>query len=103
MELSNAGMEKLVYEVTEIRKMLRIIAAEKLEEIRTKNEQEILTTDSRRKIYELFDGNRTYKEIAELASVTGEAVRQLAVAAANKGLVVLAKKGGAVCPERMTL
>lgn len=95
--------ERIVTELSEIRKLLRILAADKLYEARMKNEQALLTTEPRKRIYELFDGTRNYKEIADQVGVTSEAVRQLAVAAAAKGLVSLPKKGNNVCPERVEL
>ena len=60
-----------------------------------------LTTDQRRQMYELFDGENSYKAIADLVKFSSESVRKFAVQLEQAGLVELVLSGKTKNPKRV--
>lgn len=58
-----------------------------------------LTTDNRKKMYPLFDGEHSFDEIGEAVKTSRETVRQFAEALEQEGLVEYVKDGRANKPK----
>ena len=66
--------------------------------------EEFLTTDTRKQIYALFDGNKSIGEIAKKLGVTHESVRLLVDDLEKVGAVeIIKKKGKTKYPLKMQL
>ena len=77
-----------------IRKILFIQnIAHRREIIKVLNE-EFLTTDTRKKIYNMFNGNNSIGDIAKKIGVTHESVRLLVDDLENIGAIEILKKSG---------
>ncbi len=85
----------------EIRDGVRLIAAAMAEPLRKRLHAEFLTSSQRVKMYQEFNGARSYDEIAKRVGTSSEAVRQLAVTLDEAGLVVLSKNGSKTCPRKI--
>ena len=66
---------------------MTILAQDKLQSFNEEIERNFLTTDQRKTMYSMFDGCNAYKEIAQTAKVSTEAVRKFAVQLEQAGLV----------------
>lgn len=90
--------EQLLTEINDkleaIRKLLLIQNFAYRREITKILNEEFLTTDKRRKIYDLFDGNKSIGEIAKKLSVTNECVRLLVDDLEKVGAIEIIKKKG---------
>lgn len=79
--------EKILDELTQIRKLLTIISQDKLSNFNEQIKSKYLTTPQRLQMYELFDGTNSLKEIADDVKVSTEAVRQFSVSLERAGLI----------------
>jgi len=93
--------QQILSELTQIRKMLTILSQDKLESFYESINKRFLTTDQRRQMYELFDGENSYKAIADIVKLTSEAVRKFAVQLEQAGLVELVSAGKTKNPKRV--
>lgn len=79
--------EALLNEVKEIKRFISIIAQDKIIEFRKTIENNYLTTEQRKKMYEKFDGTKSYKDIADELKISSEAVRIFAATLDNDGII----------------
>lgn len=79
--------EKILNELVAIRKLLTILSQDKITAFNESIKSKYLTTDQRQKMYDLFDGTKSLKEIAEEVNVSSEAVRLFAVSLEKDGLI----------------
>lgn len=92
---------KLLEELIQIKKYLAVIAQDKIAEFNDKISKMYLTTEARKKMYDLFDGVHTYKDISEIAGVSAEAVRQFAVSLEKAGIIGYVLDGKNRQPKRI--
>lgn len=85
--MDNFDQKAILNELIQIRKLLTILSQDKLQSFNDEIERKYLTTDQRKTMYSMFDGSNSYKEIAQIAKVSAEAVRQFAVQLEQAGLV----------------
>lgn len=93
--------QQILDELTQIRKMLTIISQDKLDSFNESIDKRFLTTDQRRQMYELFDGENSYKVIADAVKFSSEGVRKFAVQLEQAGLVELVPAGKTKNPKRV--
>lgn len=94
--------EKILNELIEIRKLLTIFAHDKLNEFNEKIRIKYLTTSERQQMYDLFDGEKTLKDIASEINISAEAVRKFAVALEKDGLITYIRPDAkSKCPKRL--
>lgn len=79
--------QQILEELKAIRRLLTIFSQDKLEEFNENIKTKYLTTPQRQKMYELFDGTKSLKEISTVVNVSSEAVRQFAVSLEQAGLI----------------
>ena len=91
--------QQILNELTQIRKMLTILSQDKLESFNDSINKRFLTTEQRRQMYELFDGENSYKAIADVVNISG--VRKFAVQLEQAGLVELVPVGKTKNPKRI--
>ena len=94
-------VQQILDELTQIRKMLTIISQDKLDSFNESIDKRFLTTDQRRQMYELFDGENSYKVIADAVNFSSEGVRKFAVQLEQAGLVELVPAGKTKNPKRV--
>ncbi len=93
--------ERLLEELVAIRKMLTILSQDKLSEFNEQVKTKYLSTEQRQKMYDLFDGTRTLKEIGTEVGTSSEAVRQFAVSLEKAGLLEYVISAKSKCPKRL--
>jgi len=93
--------EKILEELVRIRKLLTVLSQESLEEFNKKIKKEHLTTEQRQKMYDLFDGTKSLKEISEEVKTSSEAVRLFAASLEKVGLLDYEVNAKAKCPKRL--
>lgn len=93
--------QQILNELTQIRKMLTIMSQDKLESFNDGINKRFLTTEQRRQMYELFDGENSYKTIADTVSISSEGVRKFAVQLEQAGLVEFVLVGKTKNPKRV--
>ena len=93
--------EKILEELIAIRKMLTILSQDKLIEFNEQIRGKYLTTEQRQKMYDLFDGSLSFKEIGEEVGTSSEAVRLFAVSLEKSGLLEYVTNSKAKCPKRL--
>lgn len=74
-------------ELVKIRKLLTILAQDRISGFNETIKNKFLTTPEREAMYELFDGTKSLKEISLKVNTTSEAVRLLALALEKDGLI----------------
>lgn len=79
--------EMMLKELVQIRKLLTILAQDKISDFNATIEKKYLTTEQRRKMYDMFDGTNSYKDIGDGLNVSAEGVRQLAVMLESAGII----------------
>lgn len=79
--------EAILNELKQIRKLLTILAQDKIEVFNEYIENKYLTTDQRKQMYSLFDGTNSLKEIGSQVKTSSEAVRLFAVSLEEAGLL----------------
>jgi DNA-binding transcriptional ArsR family regulator len=82
-------LEKLYFEVTNVRRLLEFIARSELK----KSIEMVVTTEERRKVYCLLDGLASTEQIAQKAGVSQRAVQLEVKDLTNAGLIVTEKRG----------
>lgn len=93
--------QEILTELVQIRRLLTILTQDKLEEFQASIQKKYLTTDQRRKMYDLFDGENSYKAIADNISFTSEGVRKFALLLEQAGLVEHVQVGKTRNPKRL--
>lgn len=93
--------KQILNELTQIRKLITILSQDKLESFHDNISQRFLTTEQRRQMYELFDGENSYKAIADIVNISSEGVRRFAVQLEQAGLVELVSVGKTKNPKRI--
>lgn len=94
-------VQKILNELTQIRRLLAVLSQDKLESFTESINKKYLTTDQRRQMYELFDGENSYKTIADAVNLSSEGVRKFAVQLEQAGLVELVSNGKTKNPKRV--
>jgi len=79
--------KRILEELIAIRKMLTILSQDKLDAFNESIRSRFLTTEQRQKMYDLFDGTKSLKEIGEEVNVSSEAVRLFAISLEKSGLL----------------
>lgn len=92
--------DKILEELISIRKLLTILSQDKLSSFNEKIKKDYLTTDVRQRMYDLFDGTRSLKEVADEVKTSSEAVRLFAVTLEKAGLIEYVI-GKSKCPKRL--
>lgn len=95
----NTNQPEIVDILKSIDLSLKIIANAAMKGARERLEKEHLTTDTRKAMYELFDGNHTNDEISKAVKTSSEAVRQLAEALYADGLIEYVEEGRSKKPK----
>lgn len=93
--------KQILAELTHIRRLLTVLSQDKLQSFNESIEKKYLTTEQRRQMYELFDGENSYKTIADSVGVSSEAVRKFSVILEQAGLVELVPAGKTKNPKRV--
>lgn len=93
--------DKILEELIVIRKMLIVLAQDKLSDFNDQIKRKYLTTEQRQKMYDLFDGTRSLKEIGDEVKTSSEAVRLFAVSLEKAGLLEYVTNTKSKCPKRM--
>jgi predicted transcriptional regulator len=94
--------KQILDELTQVRKLLTILSQDKLQSFNENIERTYLTTDQRRQMYDMFDGENPYKVIADTVKVSSEAVRKFAVQLEKVGLIEFVELNGkAKNPKRV--
>lgn len=79
--------KQILDELTQIRKLLTIFSQDKLQSFNENIERTYLTTAQRREMYDMFNGDNSYKTIADTVKVSSEAVRKFAIQLEKVGLL----------------
>ena len=69
MQMNDYMEQQILNELIQIRKMLTILSQDKLESFNDSINKRFLTTEQRRQMYELFDGENSYKTIADAVNI----------------------------------
>ena len=85
--MDNKINEQILEELIMIRKLLTILSQDKLADFNEQIKNRYLTTEQRKKMYDLFDGTKSLKEIGEEVNTSSEAVRLFAVSLEKAGLI----------------
>ena len=93
--------ERILEELVAIRKMLTILSQDKLSDFNEQLRTKYLTTEQRQKMYDLFDGAKTLKEISVEVGTSSEAVRLFAVSLEKAGLLEYVVNAKSKCPKRL--
>jgi predicted ArsR family transcriptional regulator len=93
--------EKILDELISIRKMLTILSQDKLLDFNEQIKNKYLTTEQRQKMYDLFDGTKSLKDIGEEVNTSSEAVRLFAVSLEKAGLIEYVIESKVKCPKRL--
>ena len=70
MQMNDYMEQQILNELIQIRKMLTILSQDKLESFNDSINKRFLTTEQRRQMYELFDGENSYKTIADAVNIS---------------------------------
>ncbi len=79
--------EQILEELKAIRKLLTIFSQDKLDSFHASIKEKYLKSPQRQQMYELFDGTKSLKEIAEIVKVTPQAVGQFSLQLEQAGLI----------------
>lgn len=94
--------KQILDELTHVRKLLIVLSQDKLQSFNENIERTYLTTDERRQMYDMFDGENPYKVIADTVKVSSEAVRKFAIQLEKVGLIEFVELNGkAKNPKRV--
>ena len=92
--MSEAIDGRILEELVQIRKLLTVLSQDKLKEFNNYIESEYLTTNQRKQMYELMDGDKSNADIAKIVHVTTEAVRLFVVQLEKAGLIEFVEING---------
>lgn len=95
---STSAVEK---KLDEIIRLLSVIAQPMKREFTEYLTSKFLSTDDRKKMYDLIDGKRTIGEIAKSVKVTHEAVRSFVNELATENLIIIEKVEGSNIPKKL--
>jgi len=87
-------LEEISHQTEDIKKMLAIQNIVFRKQALTTINEEYLTTDKRKKIFALFDGKQSTKDIASKVKVSEEAVRIIIEELEKIGAIEIVKKKG---------
>ena len=93
--------ERILDELIAIRKMLTVLSQDKLSDFNEQIKSKYLTTGQRQKMYDLFDGTKSLKEISDEVKTSSEAVRLFAVSLEKAGLIEYVTNSKSKCPKRL--
>ncbi len=94
--------KQILDELSQIRRLLTILSQDKLQSFNESIEKKYLTTEQRRQMYDMFDGENSYKTIADTVKISSEGVRKFAIQLEQVGLVeFVAINGKAKNPKRI--
>ncbi len=93
--------EKILDELIAIRKMLTILSQDKIDIFNEQIKSKYLTTEQRQKMYDLFDGTKSLKEISDEVKTSSEAVRLFAVSLEKAGLLEYVAESKVKYPKRL--
>ncbi len=93
--------DKILEELIAIRKMLTILSQDKIADFNEQIRSKYLTTEQRQKMYDLFDGSLSLKEIGEVVGTSSEAVRLFAVSLEKAGLLEYVTTSKTKFPKRL--
>jgi hypothetical protein len=93
--------EEILEELIAIRKLLTVLSQDKLIDFNEKIKSKYLTTEQRQKMYDLFDGTKSFKEIGDDIGTSSEAVRLFAVSLEKSGLVEYVVGSKSKFPKRL--
>lgn len=100
--MDNSIEKQILDELIQVRKLLTILSQDKLQSFNENIEKTYLTTDQRRQMYDMFDGDNSYKAIADTVKVSSEAVRKFAIQLEKVGLIeLISLNGKAKNPKRI--
>lgn len=100
--MDNEILCKILDEMTQIKKYLAVIAHDRIALFNEDVAKSYLTTESRKRMYDLFDGLHSHKEISEeIGGITAEAVRQFAVILEKDGIIEYVIDGKSKFPKRI--
>ena len=99
--MDNKINEQILEELIMIRKLLTILSQDKLADFNEQIKNRYLTTEQRKKMYDLFDGTKSLIEIGEEVNTSSEAVRLFAVSLEKAGLIEYVSNTKAKCPKRL--
>ena len=99
--MDNKINEQILEKLIMIRKLLTILSQDKLADFNEQIKNRYLTTEQRKKMYDLFDGTKSLKEIGEEVNTSSEAVRLFAVSLEKAGLIEYVSNTKAKCPKRL--
>lgn len=99
--MDNKINEQILEELIMIRKLLTILSQDKLADFNEQIKNRYLTTEQRKKMYDLFDGTKSLKEIGEEVNTSSEAVRLFAISLEKAGLIEYVSNTKAKCPKRL--
>ena len=99
--MDNKINKQILEELIMIRKLLTILSQDKLADFNEQIKNRYLTTEQRKKMYDLFDGTKSLKEIGEEVNTSSEAVRLFAVSLEKAGLIEYVSNTKAKCPKRL--
>ncbi len=99
--MDNKINEQILEELIMIRKLLTILSQDKLADFNEQIKNRYLTTEQRKKMYDLFYGTKSLKEIGEEVNTSSEAVRLFAVSLEKAGLIEYVSNTKAKCPKRL--
>lgn len=99
--MDNKINEQILEELIMIRKLLTILSQDKLADFNEQIKNRYLTTEQRKKMYDLFGGTKSLKEIGEEVNTSSEAVRLFAVSLEKAGLIEYVSNTKAKCPKRL--
>ena len=99
--MDNKINEQILEELIMIRKLLTILSQDKLADFNEQIKNRYLTTEQRKKMYDLFDGTKSLKEIGAEVNTSSEAVRLFAVSLEKAGLIEYVSNTKAKCPKRL--
>lgn len=92
--MTDQKLEQILDELKEIRQLLQIQNVAHISRVKEIIDREYLTTENRRKIYNLFDGKHSMKDIAKKLKISEEGVRRFLEELENIGAVRIFKKIG---------
>lgn len=93
--------QQILSELSHIRRLLTVLSQDKLESFTESINKKYLTTDQRRQMYEMFDGENSYKAIADVVKLSSEGVRKFSIQLEQAGLVELVPAGKTKNPKRV--
>ena len=99
--MENVYERQILSELIQIRRLLTVLSQDKLDSFTESINKKFLTTSERRQMYEMFDGENSYKAIAVAVNLSAEGVRKFSMQLEQAGLVELVAAGKTKNPKRV--